>query len=190
MKKYFFLISILVTGIFTHAQVSTVVDGFSTNLTKSDLPFSGDRKLHAIGLNDRNTNNYIVVSKNKSGAADDELYIEKFTKKDGNEFERTFSVKLTHPVNKSLAFVNNRMSYRDADKDGNAELIYIVDQHSNGVDSPVEKTYGIIMYNNAAYKIWKLAEDGFTKNYYDDNFSKLPAIVREGFEEFWNSLKH
>ncbi len=190
MKKLILFSCLSVVTTICRAQVSTVIDGFSTHLTKSDLPFSGDRKLYAIGLNDCNSNNYIVISKNKTGEKNDELYIEKFTQKQGGNFERTFSLKLTHPVNKSLAFVNNRMSYRDTDKDGNAEFLYIVDQHSNGVDSPVEKTYGIIMYNNTAYKIWKLAEDGFEKNYYSDNFNTLPQNIREGFEEFWNSLKN
>lgn len=81
------------------------------------------------------------------------------------------------------------MAYSDVDNDGFAEFIYIVDQHSNGVDSPVEKTYGIIVYNNTAYKMWRLAEDDFSKSYYDSNISKLPVKVKDEFETFWNSLK-
>lgn len=190
MKKYVVFFSLLMSFTFCEAQVGTVISGFTTNLTKNDLPFSGDRKLYAIGMNDKLSNNYIVVSKNKSGAESDELYIEKFTEVKDKTFERTFSVKLTHHINLSLAFVNNRMMYSDIDKDGNAEFMYIVDQHSNGVNSEVEKVWGIIVYNNVAYKIWKLADDGFSKNYYDDHFDKLPTKVREEFEAFWNKLKN
>lgn len=190
MKKIVLVVSFLMSLVFSQAQVSTVISGFTTNLTKNDLPFSGDRKLYAIGMNDKLSNNYIVVSKNKSGSETDELHIDKFTETKNKKFEHTFSVKLTHPINLSLAFVNNRMMYSDIDKDGYAEFIYIVDQHINGVGSPVEKVYGIIVYKNTAYKIWKQAEDGFSKNYYDDNFSKLPTNVREKFEEFWNGLKN
>lgn len=63
MKKFFFCSILFTITFWTNAQVTTVIDGFSTNLTKNDLPFSGDRKLYAIGLNDSKSVNYIVVSK-------------------------------------------------------------------------------------------------------------------------------
>lgn len=58
-----------------------ITSPFSQNLTKADLDFSGDRKLYAVGINDKNTENYFVVSKNRSGAENDELFIEKMYKK-------------------------------------------------------------------------------------------------------------
>jgi len=144
MKKLLFLAGIfLATGL--QAQITTVMDRFSTNLTKSDLNFSGDRKVYAIGLNDRNSENYLVVSKNAKGAANDRLYIEKFTK-ENDGFKRTFSKEFTHPINLSLAFVNNRMTYSDVDKDGNAEFLYVVDANENGIESPLETVYGVCVY--------------------------------------------
>ncbi len=186
MKKILATLVCILSAFLSQAQVSVINSGFTTNLTKNDLPFSGDRKLFATGLNDRLSNNYIVVSKNKHGAENDELYIEKFTETSNQNFNLSFSTKLTHKINLSLAFVNNRMMYSDIDKDGYAEFLFIVDEHTNGVGSNVEKTNGIIVYKNTAYKIWRLAKDLFNKNYYDTNYLQLPEEVRTEFESFWN----
>ncbi|WP_153935336.1 hypothetical protein [Riemerella anatipestifer] len=189
--KNILLVLALLSNVIVKSQVTTVIDGFSTHLTKSDLPFSGDRKLFAIGFNDRLTNNYIVVSKNKAGAENDLLYIEKFEKKQENVFEKVFSTKLEHPVNKSLAFVNNRMMYSDIDKDGYAEFIYIVDQYKNGMNSPLERVWGIVVYKNKAYKMWTTVESQFSDTVFDDDFKTLPEKVKTEFLDFWNQLnKH
>lgn len=188
MKKNLLFLILFATVYLVNAQVSIVTSQFSQNLTKSDLPFSGDRKLYAIGINDTNTENYFVVSKNQSGASNDELYIEKFTKH-GSGFKRTFQYKRTHPINKSLAFVDNRASYSDIDKDGNYESISIVDEHKDGPQSPVDKVVGLILYKNKAFEVWVSAEDQFSKNYFSDNFSELPVAVKDHFLKFWNGLK-
>lgn len=186
MKKFTAFLFLLFSIVF-NAQVSMITSGFSQNLTKSDLDFSGDRKLYATGINDKNTENYFVISKNRSGAENDELYLEKFTKV-GSDFIKSFSYKLEHPVNKSLAFINNRASYSDVDKDGNYESISLVDQHRSGPESEVVKVYGIIQYKNKAYVVWVSAEDGFSKNYLSENFSELPSSVKDFFLKFWNGL--
>ncbi len=170
------------------SQVSTVTDGFSTNLTKSDLDFSGDRKLYAIGLNDKTSDNYLVVSKNKMGADNDVLYVEKFRKNGDGTFTRVVSEKFTHPINKSLSFVNNRMMYSDVDKDGNADFLYNIEQNENGVESPLEKAWGLVVFNNKAYKLWKNKDDNFKKTYTDEAFQKLPDSVKSKFLEFFNGL--
>ncbi|MFC6268598.1 hypothetical protein [Frigoriflavimonas asaccharolytica] len=188
MKKSLFLSLILCTFLSVNAQVSIVTSGFSQNLTKAELNFSGDRKLFATGINDKTTENYFVVSKNKSGAETDELYLEKFTKK-GRNFTKSFSYKLEHPVNKSLAFIDNRASYSDVDKDGNYESISIVDAYENGPDSKLQTVYGIIQYNNEAYIVSLSGEDGFIKNTFSENFSKLPKQISDFFLNFWDGLK-
>lgn len=170
------------------AQISTVVDRFSTNLTKSDLNFSGDRKLYAIGLNDRKTENYLVVSKNAKGAADDRLWIEKFTKT-GNDFERTFSKEFKHANNLSLSFVNNRMTYSDVDKDGNAEFLYVVEANENGIESPLETVWGVCVYKNKAYLLTARKTDRFLNTEIDPAFKNLPANIQEYFLNFWTAMK-
>lgn len=187
MKK-FLLAALLVISTLVAAQISTVTNGFSTNLTKSDLNFSGDRKLHAIGLNDRNTENYVVVSKNAKGAADDHLWIEKFTKS-GNGFTRTFSKEFTHPNNLSLSFVNNRMTYSDVDKDGNAEFLYVVEANENGIESPLETIWGVCVYNNKAYLLTAKQSDSFQNTEVDPGFKTLPANIQEYFLNFWTGMK-
>ena len=187
MFKRLVLIFLLVSSFSAQAQVSMITSGFSQNLTKVDLPFGGDRKLYAIGINDKNTENFFVVSKNRAGASNDELYLEKFTK-EGSAFSRTFQHKLTHPVNKSLAFVDNRASYLDVDKDGSYESISIIDQHEAGPESKVEKIIGIILYKNKAYEVWVKADDQFSKNHFSTNFSVLPSPVKEHFLKFWDGL--
>lgn len=190
MKKNLLLLILLGTVYFVNAQVSMITSQFSQNLTKSDLLFSGDRKLYAIGINDKNTENYLVVSKNQSGAENDELYIEKFTK-EGNQFKQSFQYKLTHPINKSLAFINNRASYSDVDKDGNYESLSLIDQHESGPESKVEKVIGMIMYQNKAYEVWVSNDDNFSENFFSENFSELPQPVSKHFLDFWNGLnKH
>ena len=186
MKKLLLAATIAISA-FSFAQITTVTDGFSTNMTKSDLNFSGDRKLFATGLNDRLTNNYVVVSKNKLGADDDVLYVEKFRKNDDGTFTKVVSEKFTHPINKSLSFVNNRMMYGDVDKDGNGDFIYTIEQNKNGVESPLEKAYGVVVFNNKAYRIWKTDADGFATTYQDDNFKKLPEEIKNKFLNFFNS---
>ena len=187
MKKNLLFLILLGTVYFVNAQVSMITSQFSQNLTKSELPFSGDRKLYAIGIDDKNTENFFVVSKNRSGAETDELFIEKFTK-EGNEFIKSFQYKLTHPIHKSLAFVDNRASYSDVDKDGNYESLSIIDQHESGPQSKVVKVIGLIMHQNKAYEIWVSAEDNFTKNFFSDNFSELPQPISKHFVDFWNRL--
>lgn len=184
--KHLYLIFIFAFSL-ANAQVSMITSGFSQNLTKNDLNFSGDRKLYAVGINDKNTENYFVVSKNKSGAENDELYLEKFTKVN-DDFTLTFSHKISHSINKSLAFVDNRATYSDVDKDGNYESLSIVDEHENGPQSELKKVYGIIQYNNKAYLIWVSAEDGFNKNYFSENFEDLPISIKDHFLKFWNGL--
>lgn len=187
MKKNLLFLILFGTVYFVNAQVSMISSQFSQNLTKSDLPFSGDRKLYATGINDKTTENYFVVSKNRSGAENDELYIEKFTKT-GSTFSRTFQYKKTHPINKSLAFVDNRASYSDVDKDGNYESISIIDQHEAGPESKVEKVIGMIMYKNKPYEIFVSADDNFSQNFFSDNFSQLPTPISKHFIDFWNRL--
>ena len=187
MKKNLLFLILFGTVYSLNAQVSMITSQFSQNLTKSDLPFSGDRKLYAIGIDDKNTENYFVVSKNRSGADNDELFIEKFTK-EGKQFVKSFQYKLTHPINKSLAFVDNRASYSDVDKDGNYESISIIDQHEAGPESKVEKVIGMIMYKNKPYEIFVSADDKFSQNFYSDNFSQLPTPISKHFIDFWNRL--
>ncbi|KEY19445.1 hypothetical protein [Kaistella antarctica] len=187
MKKSLSFLFFIAIFHFVNAQVSMITSKFSQNLTKSDLPFSGDRKLYAVGIDDKNTENYFVVSKNRSGADRDELFIEKFTKK-GNEFIKSFQYKLTHPINKSLAFIDNRASYSDVDKDGNYESLSLIDQHQSGPESKVEKVIGMILYQNTAYEVWISAEDEFSQNHFSANFSKLPVAVKEHFLKFWDGL--
>ena len=71
MKKSLSFLLFIAIFHFVNAQVSMITSQFSQNLTKSDLPFSGDRKLYAVGIDDKNTENYFVVSKNRSGADND-----------------------------------------------------------------------------------------------------------------------
>ncbi|WP_428224054.1 hypothetical protein [Flavobacterium sp.] len=186
MKKLFLLATLWITNSF-QAQVTTVVSAFTQNLTKNDLPFQGDRKMFATGINDTRTENVLVVSKNKSGAVNDELFIEKFTKTPEG-YAKSFSTVFKHPVNKSLAFVNNRMMYSDADKDGNAEMLLVVDENEAGPESPLQKIWGVLVYKNVAYKLWVTAEDNFTETKYDAHFSTLPEKVKTDFLAFWNTL--
>lgn len=187
MKKNLLFLILFGTVYLLNAQVRMITSQFSQNLTKSDLPFSGDRKLYAIGINDKNAENYFVVSKNRSGADNDELFIEKFTK-EGNGFIKSYQYKLTHPINKSLAFIDNRASYSDVDKDGNYESLSLIDQHQSGPESKVEKVIGMILYQNTAYEVWISAEDEFSQNHFSANFSKLPVSVKEHFLKFWDGL--
>lgn len=178
---------LLCLTLYLNGQVTTVVSGFTQNLTKSDLPFQGDRKMFVTGINDKLTENVLVVSKNKSGASNDELFIEKFTKTNAG-YTKSFSTLFSHPVNKSLAFVNNRMMYSDADKDGHAEMLFVVDENEAGPESPLQKVWGIIIYKNEAYKLWATAEDNFTETKYDTNFSQLPEKIKNDFLAFWDKL--
>lgn len=187
MKKNLLFLLLFGSFYLVNGQVSMITSPFSQNLTKSDLDFSGDRKLYAVGINDKNTENYFVVSKNRSGAENDELFIEKFTK-NGEGFSRSFQYKLIHPINKSLAFIDNRASYIDVDKDGNYESISMIDQYESGPESPVEKVIGMILHNNKAYEVWVSKEDNFTKNFYSPNFSNLPPSISTHFIDFWNKL--
>lgn len=186
MKKILFTLA-TVLSLTLSAQITQVTSGFTQNLTKADIPFSGDRKLYSTGLNDSTTENIFVVSKNQKGAASDELWLEKFTKK-GSGYVRTYSHQMTHPVNLSLAFVNNRASYGDIDKDGNYESLSVVDEYSNGPDTDLERSNGVIMYKNEAYVVYVDHKDNFTENHFSTNFSKLPESVKASFLEFWNSL--
>ena len=160
MKKVLLFLILLGSVFFVYAQVSMVTSLFSQKLSKDDLPFCGQRKLYAIGINDKNTENYFVVSKNRSGAETDELYIEKFTKT-GNIFNRTFQYKKNHPVNKSLAFVENRARYSDMDKDRHYENLSIVDEHHAA--SKVVKVMGMIIYKNKANELWVSNDGNFSK---------------------------
>jgi hypothetical protein len=187
MKKIIFTLSIFTSTLY-FSQITTVTNGFSTNLTKSDLNFSGDRKLHAIGLNDKTSENYVVVSKNKSGAESDELYVDKFRKNSDGSFTKVATEKFTHPINLSLSFVNNRMMYGDVDKDGNGDFIYNIEQNKNGVESPLEKAWGLVVFNNKTYKLWKNEDDNFKKTYTDEAFQKLPEAVKTKFLDFFNKL--
>ena len=186
MKKIIILFYLIVS-IGISAQVSMITSGFSQNLTKKDLNFSGDRKLYAIGIDDKNTENYFVVSKNALGSKTDEMYLEKFTK-NGSIFERTFSYKMEHPIILSLSFINNRASYTDLDKDGNYESISLVEEHRSGPESEILKVYGIIQYKNKAFVVWISKDDGFTKNHFSENFSELPIPIKTHFLKFWDGL--
>ena len=188
MKKSLLVFVLFGTFYLINAQVSMITSSFSQNLKKSDLDFSGDRKLYAIGINDKNTENYFVVSKNPSGAENDELFIEKFTK-NGDGFSRSFQYKLVHPINKSLAYIDNRASYIDVDKDGNYESISLIDQHESGPESKVEKVIGMILYKNISYEVWISKDDHFSQNHFSENFSELPTAVSKHFLDFWNGLK-
>lgn len=187
MKKLILAFGVLAST-FSFSQITTVTNGFSTNLTKSDLDFSGDRKLYAIGLNDKTSENYLVVSKNKAGAENDMLYVDKFRKNNDGSFTKVVTEKFTHPINKSLSFVNNRMMYSDVDKDGNGDFLYNIEQNENGVESPLEKAWGLVVFNNKTYKLWKNKDDNFKKTYTDDAFQKLSEPVKSKFLEFFNGL--
>lgn len=181
------LIFILCLGFsqMIQAQVTEIISGFTKNLTKQDLPFSGDRKVFATGLNDRNTENIFVVSKNKIGAEGDELYIEKFTKNASGGYDRTFSHKKTHPKNRALVFVNNRAMLSDVDKDGNMEISYMLQESPNGVDNPSEKTTFFTIFKNEAFEIYNLKEENYQINHFSPNFKKLPSEIQKKLIDFW-----
>ena len=188
MRNILVLCTILFSGV-ANAQVGQVISGFTTHLTKSDLPFSGDRKIYAVGLNDRNTENILVISKNAIGAEGDELYIEKFTKLQDGSYQKNFSHKKTHPKNRALVFVNNRSMLLDNDKDGNMEFIYMLQESPDGIDNPSEKTTFFIVANNQAYEVWTLRKDNHRENYFSDNFSHLTESLQNEIMKFWNKLK-
>lgn len=191
MKKIIYFFIILLSLNQLKAQVSIITDQFSSMITNRD--YSSDRKLFEVELNDKLTKNYVVVSKNKRGAENDILYIEKFTKNKKatfiKGFVKTFSIKFTHKTNLSLSFVRNRMMYKDIDKDGNVEFIYIIKEQENGVNSPLMKIIGLIMYKNKAYKLWVHAKESFKTTHFDENFKELPENVSSEFLEFWDKLK-
>lgn len=164
-----------------------ISSAFTTNLTKDDIDFSGDRKMYAVGIDDQNSENIFVVSKNRAGADSDELFLEKFTKSDSG-YSTSFSHKITYPINKSLAFVDNRASYSDVDKDGNYESLSMIEQNENGPESPVQKVTGLIIYKNVGYEVWITSEDGFSQNQYSKNFGELPDSVSAFFLKFWDGL--
>lgn len=188
MRNILILCAILFSGITT-AQVGQVISGFTTHLTKSDLPFSGDRKVYAVGLNDRNTENILVISKNAIGAEGDELYIEKFTKLQDGSYQKNFSHKKTHPKNRALVFVNNRSMLPDDDKDGNMEFMYMLQENPEGIDMPAEKTTFFIVANNQVYEVWVMKKDNYRENYFSDNFSDLTESLQNKIMDFWNKLK-
>jgi len=189
MKKILYISIIVLNVSHIKAQVTTIRDQFSSNLTKKELNFSSDRKLFAIGLNDKLTENYIVVSKNKRGAEGDVLYIDKFTKKNKKKYIKTFTAKFTHPINLSISFDPNRMMYKDIDKDGNAEFIYIIKEQEKGMESPLKKVTGLVVYKNKDYRMWSDTTDNFTTTHFDEKFKELPSEVSSEFIDFWNNLK-
>lgn len=188
MKKLYFILFIALLPSVFNAQVTEVISGFTKNLTKKDLSFSGDRKVFATGLNDRNTENIFVVSKNKIGAEGDELYIEKFTKNASGSYDRTFSHKKTHTINRALIFVNNRGLLSDVDKDGNMEITYMLQESPNGVDNPSEKTTFFTIFKNEAFEIYNLKEENYQINHFSDNFNQLPAQLQQKLIDFWEKL--
>lgn len=188
MKKLYFTLFIALLPSIFNAQVTEVISGFTQNLTKNDLPFSGDRKVFATGLNDRNTENIFVVSKNKIGAEGDELYIEKFTKNASGGYDRTFSHKKTHPINRALIFVNNRGMLTDVDKDGNMEISYMLQESPDGVDNPSEKTTFFTIFKNEAFEIYNLKEENYQINHFSDNFNQLPPQLQQNLIDFWKKL--
>lgn len=187
MKKIILAAGFFVST-FYFSQITQVTDGFSTNLTKADLNFSGDRKLYATGLNDKTSENYLVVSKNKVGAENDVLYVDKFRKDKDGSFTKVLTESFTHPINKSLSFVNNRMMFSDIDKDGNGDFLFSIEQNENGVESPLEKAWALVVFNNKTYKLWKNADDKFQKTFTDEGFQQLPENVKTKFLDFFNSL--
>lgn len=189
MKNIFYFFSILLTFSQLKAQVSVITNQFSSNLTKKDLNFSSDRKLFAVGVNDKLTENYIVVSKNKRGAENDILCIDKFTRKGDQKFIKTFTTRFIHKTNLSISFVQNRMMYKDIDKDGNMEFLYIIKEQENGMKSPLNKVTGLIMYKNKGYKLWVNASEKFETTHFDKNFKDLPENISSEFLTFWNSLR-
>lgn len=76
------------------------------------------------------------------------------------------------------------------DKDGHAEFLFVVDEHKNGQESPLVKSWGVIVYKDKAYKIYVDAAENFSQTHYSEGFDELPAKVRGEFLEFWNGLKH
>lgn len=188
MKKlYFSLFVALLPSVF-YAQVTEVISGFTKNLTQKDLPFSGDRKVFATGLNDRNSENIFVVSKNKIGAEGDELYIEKFTKNPSGGYDRTFSHKKTHPVNRALVFVNNRGMLSDVDKDGNMEITYMLQESPDGVENPSDKATFFTIFKNQAFEIYNLKEENYQINHFSENFNQLPPQLQQDLIDFWKKL--
>ncbi len=189
MKNLILILFISLTFKHLNAQVSVITDQFSTNLTKKDLNFSGDRKLFAIAVNDQHTKNYIVVSKNKRGAKNDILSIDKFTKKKGKIFEKTFTTQFTHKTNLSIAFVQDKMMYKDIDKDGHMEFMYIVKKNKDGMNSPLTKVIGLIVYKNKAYNLWIDASDNFKTTHFSKKFKELPEHISTEFINFWDSIR-
>ena len=79
--------------------------------------------------------------------------------------------------------------YKDIDKDGNAEFIYIIKEQESGMESPLKKVTGLVVYKNKEYRMWRDTTDNFTTTHFDEKYKELPSEISSEFIDFWNSLK-
>ena len=186
MKKIYLIPSLLIFG-FCFAQITdTSVN--KENFEKSGFPFKGKRVLQVENISTPKEENYYVFSKNERGSAQDELYIQQFKKVNG-EWKVVAEEKVAEPGIMTSVW-DSRKAFFDADKDGQADVLFVYSEQPNGNIDKQLSVCLILIYKNKFYRMENTAEYDYAPLYdtYDFNPDNLPAAVFKKFDDYWNKL--
>ena len=186
MKKTFLITGLFISSFGFSQITSTAVN--KSNFESSGFGFKGVRVLTVENISTPSEENYYVFSKNAKGSDQDELYIQQFKKiKD----QWTVTTERTIAESGIVTSVwDARKSFFDADKDGQADVLFVYSKHPKGnMDKQISIAL-ILIYKNEIYTIENTAAADYDPMYdlYDFNPEDLPKPVLDKFEEYWLNL--
>lgn len=186
MNKYLFSIAMLISSVAFSQITDTSVN--KENFEKSGFLYKGKRVLQVENISTPKEENYFVFSKNERGSAQDELYIQQFKKVNG-EWKVTAEETVAEEGIMTSVW-DARKSFFDADKDGQADVLFVYSRHPKGdIDTQLSVVL-LLIYKNQFYRMESSAENDYDPMYdtYDFNPEDLPAAVFKKFDDYWNNL--
>ncbi|SMC71003.1 hypothetical protein [Moheibacter sediminis] len=185
--KQTFLMPALFLFSFVFAQITNTSVN-KENFENSGFPYKGKRVLQVENILTPQEENYFVFSKNEHNSGQDELYIQQFKKVNG-EWKVT-SEQTVAEKGIMTSVWDARKSFFDADKDGQADVLFVYSKHPKGdIDTQLSVVL-LLIYKNKFYRIENTAETNYDPMYdmYDFNPEDLPAAVFKEFEGYWERL--
>lgn len=180
MKLFILALLTLFFSNFSQAQITSI----SMNIEDlKDAPFKirGSRAMMVDRIDDGTSKHIFVFSKIRSGSIPDTLFAQKFTKI-GEDWKLVQEQVIAHSG--AISIWKSRKAFLDADKDKNAEALFIYSLH----DATMQKQLSVhllLMYKDQTYTINGVPGQ---KDTLSSNFMKLPESIKKEVLDYWNNL--
>ncbi len=181
-RKYIFVLALLITNTII-AQVSSVTRN-KESYTQDVFPYNGVRIIQVDEVHHlENEENVFIFSKIAKNSNPDEMYFQRFTKKDG-KWVLLSSFTINH--NGIISAWGSRKGFADYNKDKSVDAFFIYGLYDS--DFKQQAVHLLYSEKDQIYTIGATISDGFVTNSFSDNFKSLNSDTKKQILDYWEKL--